>query len=149
MHSGENKTVAQQVSRWGNAASIALLDPSCNIFSVPHLEGIIGYRIASQYAIVFGDPVCEQKVIKELPIHFMNIVQQDKKKIIYIRTSSEQFAQLSLNNFCKAAIEFGSEVILNPMLDPMQKTGKKASLLRNKYNQAMRDGIIVEEYSDI
>lgn len=33
------------------------------------------------------------------------------------------------------------------MLDPMQKTGKKASLLRNKYNQAMRDGIIVEEYS--
>ena len=80
MHSGENKTVAQQISRWGNAASIALLDPSCNIFSVPHLEGIIGYRIASQYAIVFGDPVCEQKVIKDLLSSFHEHCALHKKK---------------------------------------------------------------------
>ena len=145
MHSGENATVAQQISRWGNAASIALLDPSCSIFSVPHLEGVIGYRVASQYAIVFGDPVCEKNNVEELTYLFHDYCERHKKKIIYIATS-EQFAHWSLNHCCKAAIEVGSEVILNPLLDPMQKTGKKASLLRNKYNQAMRDGIVVKEY---
>jgi hypothetical protein len=46
------------IQKWGCAPSLALLNPSCRIFKIDGVEGVIGYRIESRCAIVFGDPLC-------------------------------------------------------------------------------------------
>lgn len=141
----ENYNVAEYVHRWGNAASIALLDPSCSIFTTDLVDGVIGYRFASQYAVVFGDPVCPVDSRDNLMKEFNTFCSQQGKSVIYIATS-EPFMQWSMNRYCGSAIECGNEIILDPCSDPTKRTGKKASLLRNKYNQSIREGIHVQEY---
>lgn len=141
----EGSHTADYVCRWGNSASIALLDPSCKFFSVRSLEGVIGYRVATKYVVVLGDPVCPDENLEKLMQKFNAFCTQQDKKILYIATS-EQFMKWALNRYCNSAIECGVEIILNPQIDLANKKGKKASLLRNKYNQSIRDGIQVKEY---
>jgi len=141
----ENLPTADYVCRWGNSASIALLDPSCKFFSVLSVKGVIGYRMATKYAVVLGDPVCPGENLEILMQKFHAFCTQQDKKILYLAVS-EQFMKWSLNRYCNSAIECGVEIILNPQIDATNKKGKKASLLRNKYNQSIRDGINVKEY---
>jgi lysylphosphatidylglycerol synthetase-like protein (DUF2156 family) len=143
--SGHDESVGEYVFRWGNPASIALLDPACKIFSAQSIDGVIGYRMASKYVVVIGDPVCPHDSLEDLMRAFHAFCSAQDKNVIYIATS-EQFMKWSMNRYCSSAIECGVEVILNPTIDPTNKTGKKASLLRNKYNQSIRDGIQVKEY---
>ena len=53
----ENKAVAEYVHQWGNSASHALLDPACQLFSIPEIDGVIGYRFELKSAVV-ARPVC-------------------------------------------------------------------------------------------
>ncbi len=145
--SQQDQSVAECVYRWGNSASIALLDPACKVFSAESIDGVIGYRMASKYVVVIGDPVCPHDSLEGLMREFHTFCSAQDKNVIYIATS-EQFMKWSMNRYCSSAIECGVEVILNPTIDPTHKKGKKASLLRNKYNQSIRDGIQVKEYCD-
>lgn len=142
----ENKAVAEYIHQWGNSASHALLDPECRLFSTPGIDGIIGYRFALKSAIAFGDPVCAPKDMPALAQAFNEYCATHKKSIVYI-SATEPFANWAINNICKTLISIGDEVILNPMQDAKLLKGKRASLLRNKWNQCIRDGIEVKEYS--
>jgi hypothetical protein len=55
----QKSKLADYVRRWGNSASTTLFNSNCLIFSVPGLDGLVGYRIDSNYAIVFGEPLCD------------------------------------------------------------------------------------------
>lgn len=142
----ENKAVAEYVHLWGNSASQALLDPECQLFSTPTVDGIVGYRFELKAAVVFGDPVCAPQDIPTLALAFHEYCKAHNKSIVYI-SATEPFANWATNNSCKTLISFGDEVVLNPMQDAMLLKGKKASLLRNKWNQSKRDGIEVKEYT--
>lgn len=141
----KNKAVAEYIHRWGNSASHALLDPACQLFSVDEIDGIIGYRFELKSAIVFGDPVCAPHDIPALTQAFHDYCKLQNKSIVYI-SATHSFANWAINNVCKTLISIGDEVILNPMHDARLLKGKKASLLRNKWNQSVRDGIEVKEY---
>lgn len=139
-------TIADYIARWGNSSSIALFDPACKIFSVPNLEGVIGYRIEASNAIVFGDPLCPAESKHHLITAFNDNFRNKVKNIIYV-TTSEQFTNWSLQHHYKAAIGICHEIILNPTVDPRIGTGEKAALLRRKYNQAARCNVVVHEYT--
>lgn len=141
-----NKAVAEYVHQWGNSASLALLDPACKIFSCSEIQGLIGYRFALKSAIVFGDPVCASPDIKKLTQAFHAFCAERGKSIVYISVSQD-FIGKSLDNGCRAAIGFGDEIILDPQLNLRAGTGRKASVLRNKCNQSMRDGVTIHEYT--
>jgi lysylphosphatidylglycerol synthetase-like protein (DUF2156 family) len=142
----ENFSRADYISKFGNHASIALHNPNYQIFSIKNLEGIIGYRAMSQCAIIFGDPLCPLQNLSHLIHSFHDYCNKQRKNVIYISTS-EKFKQWALQNMKCAALEIGSEVILDPFKDPKSQNGRKASQLRNKYNQSIRFGITVKEYS--
>ena len=129
-----DQAIAEYIHQWGNSASQALLDPTCQIFSVPTIVGVIGYRFQLKSAIVFGDPVCALEDRPALAQAFHEYCAKHKKGIVYI-SATESFANWAINTVCKTLLSFGDEVVLNPMQDAMLRKGKRASLLRNKWNQ--------------
>ena len=122
----ENRPVAHYIQQWGHASSIALLDSACNIFSIPEVDGIIGYRIESQCAVVFGNPVCSPQDIPLITQAFHDHHQELVKNVIYIATS-ESFVTWALQQRCGSAIGIGNEIILDPLQDPKKRTGKRAA----------------------
>lgn len=135
--------IADYISRWGNSSSVALFDPSCQFFSLPHIEGVIGYRIVGSCVIALGEPLCHASDLQRLTDAFHQHFQEKRMRILYV-TVSEQFASVSMRNDCRASIEIGKEIILDPLLQPPK--GAEGRLVKQKANQAARGGIQVKEY---
>jgi lysylphosphatidylglycerol synthetase-like protein (DUF2156 family) len=139
--------VDEWITRWGNPASIALMDPACEIFSTPEVDGIIGYRFEANNVIVFGDPLCHPDDTGKLNSLFHEHFNEKSNNIIYLATT-EEFTRESLKDNCTAAIGIGREITLDPMKDPRQESGNRASLLRRNCKHAVRDGVIVRELQE-
>jgi lysylphosphatidylglycerol synthetase-like protein (DUF2156 family) len=139
----DKTAVAEYVRRWGGSASITLFDPSCNIFNAPGIDGIIGFRVESNCAVVFGDPVCDPINTPHLTQAFHQYCQEKHLRVAYI-TVSERFAKWAIKNICGSLIEIGEELYVDPHNNP--KSGTKGRALRNKVNNAQRAGLLVNEY---
>lgn len=139
-------SIIDYIRKWGGSTSHALLDPACSHFTTHLVEGVIGYRLESNCAVVFGDPVCHPKEKPKLARIFHQHCKEQGKTVVYT-CISKTFAQWAIKNQYGPLIGFGHEIILDPTFDPKQSKGKHASLLRNKYNQCVRDGIVVKEYT--
>lgn len=138
---------ADYVQQWGHPTSVGIFDSACQLFSIPDLEGIIGYRWQSKNAVVIGDPLCPAENLLTLVTAFSTYCKKNRKNIIYLGIS-ERFAQWAhQHNLYRCSIEIGAEIILNPLYDPLTDTGKNASRLRNKQRLALKDGLTVHEYS--
>lgn len=146
VHVSEDHIKATYVQRWGNATSIALLDPQCKIFNVAGIDGVIGYRDEPTCVVVFGDPMCEPDNMNKLAQAFYDFCAHQKKTIVYA-VISHHFMKILKEQNVWSLIEIGNELILNPQNDPRMRTGNYANLLRRKSNYALRDGIHVKEYT--
>jgi lysylphosphatidylglycerol synthetase-like protein (DUF2156 family) len=133
------------IRRWGGLTSDALLDPACQLFCIPQVEGVIGHRIEFDCAVVYGDPVCAPGDIPLLVQAFHDFCQTKYKNIIYIAASAK-FAQWAIQNVCQALIEYGEEVYLDPHFNPKDRQGTHASLVRRKVRHAQHEEVIVKEY---
>lgn len=133
--------LAQLVNTYGGSASVALLDPNCQLFTIPEVDGVIGYRSIKGCAVVFGDPVCSLYDMPKLSQAFHT--QSNHSSVIYV-TASEAFSTWALNCVCKGKIETEEELVLNPQNDPT--IGPDAHQLRKKLNRAREAHITVEEY---
>ena len=138
--------VFDYIRRWGNHASITLLERHCSFFSLAGIEGIIGYHTEPKCVIVFGDPLCAQEQLPALIQAFHKFCKKQGQRIIYLN-ASESFARWFCNQRKGAFISAGSELIIDPQRDVKQETGKHAWLLRNKYQKSIGLGISVHEYS--
>lgn len=146
MNATEQRTVVDYIQKYGNASSIALLDPAFKFFRTENIDGIIGYRDESKCAVIFGEPICAAKDIPELTHAFHQYCDAHNKSIVY-PFASESFKEWTLKEkLCHSAIQICHEIILNPLDDPRLKTGHDPRLLRNKWNQAQRNQIIFKEY---
>lgn len=134
-------SIAQLVNTYGGSASIALLDPRCSLFTLPTVEGVIGYKEGPGCRVVFGDPVCSFDDLSSLCGAFH--ADAGRKSIIYV-TASPEFSSWALQNVCKGKIETEEELILNPQNDPT--LGSDAHQLRKKLNRAKDGGIEVVEF---
>lgn len=141
----ERDQVVPLIRRWGGLTSDALLDPNCKFFSTPHIKGIIGYRIVSNCAVVFGDPVCAPVDIPSLTQAFHQNCLERGNSVIYLMVS-EKFAKWAIQHTCKSLIEYGEELYLDPHCHPMERHGTHASLVRRKVRHALKEGTAVNEY---
>jgi lysylphosphatidylglycerol synthetase-like protein (DUF2156 family) len=141
----ERRCVVEKIRRLGSAASNAVLDPSCNVFSLPEIEGIICYRIEASCAIIYGNPVCRPEDRQKLVQAFHHDCQTKTLNIIYIGVN-ENFANWAIDNVCKALVEFGEELVMDPHMDPKARTGVNASLVRRKVRHAQKEGTEILEY---
>lgn len=145
MFTSEQMMVKDYIQKWGGSNSHALLDPTCFHYVTDEIQGIIGYRIESKCAIVFGDPICHPDDSEKFIEKFHTFCKINGKTPIYVGIS-KKFSHLSLANKYGSLIQFGDEIILNPLIDAKLGKGKHASLLRNKYNQSIKSGFEVKEY---
>lgn len=141
----ERDTLVKCVRRYGSAASDAILDPICKVFNLPDIDGVIGYRVDSSCAIVYGDPVCSIADTPALVKAFHDYCQKNKLNVLYIMTS-ERFAKWAMQDCCKAIIEFGEELVIDPHNDPKARHGTHASLVRRKVRHALKEGVEIKEY---
>lgn len=137
--------IAELVQKYGGSASVALLDPACHFFSTPSTVGVIGYRTKSHCAVVFGDPVCPQEDKLSLALEFRKYCKKNNLRIVYAMVT-ESFAHLWTKHGCKALVEVGEELVLNPQFDYLK--GSKGRKLRTKIHQAQHLGVHVHEYQN-
>lgn len=135
--------LAEYIQRWGNSASVTILDRDCHLFFLPDIEGVIGYRLIDQCAVVFGDPICAAKDMPQLAETFARFCKEQEWHVVYM-TASKSFAEWSINKICSSLMEVGEELQLNPSNNPF--SGRKSRGLRNKVNLAARAQLEVLEY---
>lgn len=139
----EKNTTEKWVHRWGCSVSEAALDAKCNVFRLPHIEGMIGYFLESGCAISYGDPICAQENMSELANAFHVHCQEMNLNMIYI-VATEQFADWAIKNCCSVMIEVGREIIFDPSHDPTE--GSRGHKLRHKVNHVIHLGLKFQEY---
>lgn len=140
----EKGLMEQWIHRWGSSASEAVLDSSSSIFRLPPMEGFIGYRVVSNYAVVIGDPICPSDALSFLTHAFHEHCEKNNLNVVYIIVS-EEFAKLAMQNLCRVMIEVGEELVFDPQFDPTE--GPHGNRLRNKVSYARRHGLVVNEYN--
>ncbi|VHO03484.1 phosphatidylglycerol lysyltransferase domain-containing protein [Candidatus Rhabdochlamydia sp. T3358] len=134
--------LVELVRKWAEVNTDGILEKTTQIFSVPHIDGIIGYRIELKNAVVYGDPVCAPIDKIALAKEFEKYCQNQNMKVIYIIVS-EEFAHLAVEHLSFSLIEFGKKFLL----DPFKYVDAKTRLLRKKVRQSSRSGIEILEYT--
>jgi lysylphosphatidylglycerol synthetase-like protein (DUF2156 family) len=134
--------LVELVRKWAEVNTDGLLDKATQLFSVPHIEGFIGYRIELGNAIIFGDPVCASKDKVALAKEFESYCRNKKILAVYIIVT-EEFANLAVEQLSFSAIEFGTKFIL----DPLKYVVSPTTLLRKKIRQSSRNGVEICEYT--
>lgn len=140
-------TIVKKIRKWGETNTDGLLDPNCQFFSDPSIDGVVGYRIELNTAVVLGDPVCSPENKGALACSFHNFCKEKKLGVVYTIVS-DSFAHWGCENLSGALIEFGQKFVLNPQSSPLELTGSKAVLLRKKVKHAVKENTSVHEYLD-
>lgn len=141
----DRNNLVKLVRQWGDVNTDGILDASCQFFTTPDIEGLIGYRIESGNAVIFGDPVCATKDQSQLAQAFQQFCLEQALGIVYI-IASEAFSQRTSHDPSTVLIEFGVTFTLNPCHNPINLTGSKSALLRKKLRHAAHEGITFTEY---
>lgn len=135
----EEESLQSIVTRLGNPVSTVMLGSDYRIFRVPEIDGIIGYQLIRNCAVVLGDPVSlpehESKLVKAFHLY----CTKNALRIVYFLTS-RTFAHWALNNGYKTLIQCSEEAIVNPQRFQMKQK------LRWKFNHSLNQGVQIKEY---
>lgn len=137
--------IVELVRRFGGCTTDAVLDPSMQFFELQGISGFISYRLKGGCAVSFGDPVCSEKDKAALATAFHHFAKEKNKRVVYV-AASESYAKWAVGHVCKAAVQVGEELILDPLCDPRKNTGTHESLVRRKVKSALREGVTIHEY---
>lgn len=137
--------ILKLVRQWGYVASDGLLEKNCQIFSIPEVEGFIGYKFELLNAVVIGDPVCAPKDKPVLALAFDEECRKKNLGVVYTIVSQE-FAEWANQHLSAVVIEYGKILVLDPQYNPSRNTGSKAVLVRKKVKHARNEGAVVKEY---
>jgi len=141
----ERQVVIENIRKWGGPTTDAILDPSCHHFMDPSIEGLIGYQKHAKHAVVWGDPVCAPENQDQLVHTFETFCHNNRLTAVYL-IASEQFKNQMLGAKCSVCIQFGEKLSFDPHCNPLDQTGPKASLVRRKVKQALKEEVSVHEY---
>lgn len=137
--------ILDYIKKFGNSGSIGLFHPMCKIFKSKFIDGIIGYRLELNYAIVISDPLCKENNKIKIAKEFHNFCKNLNKKIIYILISKD-FADQLLCSLSGSAFEFGHDIIIDNNIDIRNLLGRYPRLLRQKYKYSIAKKLTVQEY---
>lgn len=133
------------VRKYGFVNTGGLLEEGCLNFTIPEVQGFIGYKIGSGTAVVLGDPVCQEQDKEKLAIAFQKECKQKGLDVVY-SIASKPFSRWAAQKLDAVTVEFGQNYLGNPVDNPIDKTGVKGSLVRRKFKHALHEGATVKEY---
>lgn len=126
-------------TRYGSAGSEAMFDYPCYFFQIPHLMGMIAYRVEFKCAVVFGDPICPVDELMELVEAFHKYCREVRLNVIYVIVS-EKFKKM-IENRCKIFFQVCEEIILDPQFDQ-----HSSHRMQNRMDKATKHGLSFHEY---
>lgn len=142
----EREVLLDLIRQWGSETSDAVLDPECHYFFKLDLPGVIGYRLDTGYAVVYGDPICAPENYKTLLTAFEAFCKESHYSSLYLIVSEQVAKWAYEQRLCNVLICFGDKLWINPQHNPLDNSGRHGSLLRRKTKQAIREGTEVVEY---
>ena len=130
------------VRRYGGPVSHAALDPSCTLFSVPGINGLIGFLPTRHSAVVLGDPICAPEHKAALADAFAAHCADLNRSVVYAVVTQD------MHNYARergyGAMEFASLLMADPQCDP--EADRQGRHLRQHLNHTRRTGVTVREY---
>ena len=141
----DRKTLVSLVRQWGHVSTDGILASTCQIFTHPDIQGLIGYRVESNNAVIFGDPLCAVEDKPALANAFQKFCMDNNLGVVYL-IASEEFANWASQCLTSKLIEFGTTFTLNPCDNPIKLSNSKSALLRKKVKRAQHEGILISEY---
>jgi lysylphosphatidylglycerol synthetase-like protein (DUF2156 family) len=135
--------VVEAFTKWGSYSSIAVLDPKYLIFSIPEVEGCVGYQVYHGKAVITGSPICPPEAIPKLMEAFQAFCKENRWKCV-CTAAAGPFAEWAFSTSHPNRVETTDEFILDPFAQPTK--GSKGRALRNKINLAEKAGITIHEY---
>jgi len=146
MTAHERDKIVNLVRLWGGSSADAVLDPTSQFFLSSNVEGLIGYKIEKNTALVFGDPVASLESRLSLAQEFKDFCDNNNLNPLYV-AASDDFSQQALDcRICSGMIQISEELFIDPYNDPRERHGIHASLVRRKVRHAANEGTIIEEY---
>ncbi len=130
------------VRRHGGAVAHAALDPSCNTFRVPGIDGLIGFVLTRRCAVALGDPICMPERQGALADAFAAHCADNDWSIIYAAATASMQAYARERGY--GTLEFADLLIADPRHDP--EAGPKGRHLRQNLNHTRRLGVSAREY---
>jgi lysylphosphatidylglycerol synthetase-like protein (DUF2156 family) len=129
----------QEIDRFGNPASLLLLNSPHLTFQHPEheVEGLIGYQLVGNCAVVIGDPLCAPQDMPKLAQAFDAHCKTIRTPVIYLLVS-EAFAHATHGH--ETLLQVGDQLVLDPTGFQMKQK------MRWKIHQSHEQGVVVKEY---
>jgi lysylphosphatidylglycerol synthetase-like protein (DUF2156 family) len=135
-------TIVDLVRRYGCSVSHAALSPQHSIFRAPGIDGLVGFLVMRQCAVVLGDPICAPEDKTALADAFAAHCADNGWPILYVIATKDMLAYAQERGY--AMMEFASLLIADPQYD--LKTGHQNFHLRQHLSHVGRTGVTVQEY---
>jgi lysylphosphatidylglycerol synthetase-like protein (DUF2156 family) len=139
---GLDENLGALVQRYGCSVSHVVVDPTCERFTAPGINGLIPFRRGFRCLVGIGDPVCDPRHADELTERFRRRCAADGLSTVFAVASEGFTARAVAGGY--AAVEFGEELIFDPRRDP--QAGARGRELRKKVRRAERASVTVEEH---
>lgn len=108
-------------------------------------EGVIGYTIINNIAIVVGEPICSNSDQNDMLLEFKKFCSDNSLSICFCQVSDEYKSLLKENGFIVQ--EYGKEAVIN--LETYTLKGGKTANIRWANNKMEKMGIKVSEYKPL
>ena len=128
-----------------NPVSAIILEDDKQYFFPKSCEGVIGYTIINNIAIVAGEPICKDNNINNILLEFKNVCLDNSLSACFCQVSAKYKKILEDADFIVQ--EYGKEAIIH--LDTYTISGSKTSKIRWANNKMDKLGIKVTEYKPL
>ena len=128
-----------------NPVSSIILENDKQYFFAQNGEGVMGYTIVDNVAIVAGEPICCDSIILNFLLDFKNFCSNNSLSICFCQVSSKYRDAFEETGFILQ--EYGKEAIIS--LDNFSINGTKAAKIRWANNKMNKLGIKVTEYKPL
>lgn len=146
-HTYEDKLKVQDLLRKfsTNPVSAIILEDDKQYFFPRFCEGVIGYTVVNNIAIVAGEPICSDKEIENILSEFKNFCSDNSLSICFCQVSKKCIKALKNAGFIVQ--EYGKEAII--YLDTYTISGSKTSKIRWANNKMDKLGVKTTEYKPL
>mgnify|MGYP006271068943 FL=1 len=130
------------VRRYGGAVSHSTLDPVCQTFRIPEIDGFIGFHLHHGCAVAMGDPICSPTEQEILANAFIDYAASQGWTVIFA-VASDALRPL-MTKVGGAMVQVADLLIADAQQDPLQ--GPRGSHLRTSTRLPLREGVLIHEY---
>src|SRR5205085_3517794 len=108
-------------------------------FLSPGEEGLVNYRLASNVAVVLGDPVCPPEAFERVTRSFLDFCTLRNWRVAFYQTYPEHLS--TYRTLKLRAFKIGEEAIINPQTFTL--SGPAMANVRISARRAERDEVVI------